>query len=155
MRPSRHIIASLTIGAALWFFTRSLYAGLLCFASGVLVDLDHILEYAIHHGWRDITLENMYTACEETERGEGNLRFKRLYIIFHISEIAILLWIAAIYTKNIFVLAVALGYSSHLILDAIGNKVYPIAYSIFWRAINKFDTNKIFRKDLDNQDGRG
>lgn len=147
MRPSRHIIASLTIGALLWLFTRSLYAGFLCFASGILVDLDHILEYIIHHGWKDLTFKNMYEACEQTERQKGDMRFKKLYIIFHISEIAILLWIAAIYTKNIFLLAIAWGYSSHLILDVIGNNTYPISYFMFWRAINKFDSDKLFIKN--------
>ncbi len=147
MRPSKHIIASLTIGALLWLFTRSLYAGLLCFASGVLVDLDHILEYIIHHGWKGLSFKNMYEACEQTEKQKGDMRFKKLYIIFHTGEAALLLWIAAIYTKNIFLLAIAWGYSSHLILDIIGNKVYPISYFMFRRAINKFDSDKLFIKN--------
>ncbi len=147
MRPSRHIIASLTIGAVLWFFTKSVYAGLLCFASGVLVDIDHILEYIIHHGRKGLSFKNMYEACEQTERQKGDLKFKRLYIILHTAEIVLLLWTITIYTKNIYLLAITWGYSLHLILDCAANPLYPFSYFIFWRAINKFDSSKLFIKN--------
>jgi hypothetical protein len=147
MRPSGHIIASFTAGAALWFFTKSIYAGLLCFASGVLVDIDHIAEYIIHHGWRGVTIKNMYRACENTGKHEGHLKFGRLYVVLHAVEIALLLWAITVYTGNIYLLAVTLGYSLHLILDYIGNSIYPFSYFILWRAIKGFRTDKVLRKD--------
>ena len=145
MKPSRHIIASLTLGAVLWLFTKSVYAGLLCFASGVLVDVDHIVDYIIQHGWRSLTFRNMYEACEQTGRQEGDLKFKKLYIILHSAEIVLLFWAIVIYTKNIYFLAVTLGYSLHLILDRIANPVYSGTYFRVWRAINRFDSSKFFK----------
>ena len=139
MRPPKHIIASLTIGAALSLFTKSIYAGLLCFICGIFVDFDHVIEYIVHYGWENITFKKIYHVCE-------GVMFSKVYLVFHIGEIAILLWAATIYTKNVYLLAVALGYSSHLILDCIGNQAYPSFYFMSWRAINKFDKDKFFKE---------
>lgn len=146
MGPSKHVIISFSAGVVLWFFTRSFYAGLLCFASGVLIDLDHILEFAIHHDWKNFTIKNLYEACEHTMKQEGERRFTRSYLIFHAVEIILLLWIAVIYIKNIYLFAFTLGYSLHIILDYIGNPVYFHSYFIFSRVLKKFKTEKIFKK---------
>lgn len=153
MKPSRHVIASFSIALILWFFTKSVYAAIICFASGVLVDTDHIIEYVIHHGWRGISLEKVYHTSEETAVKESASGFGRVYLIFHSGEIAILLWIATAFTKNVFLLAVALGYSSHLILDCIGNPMYPSSYFIISRGIKKFNPDKLFTSRNDNYRG--
>ena len=150
MRPSGHLIASLTISAVLVFFTKSVSAGILCFFSGILVDLDHIIEYVIHHDWKGLTVKTLYQACEETESQVGELRFERLYLIFHAAEIALLLWAAVIYTKDLHILAIAIGYSLHLLLDCAANKVYPISYFMIWRVIKKFNSDKLIRKSSKN-----
>ena len=41
MLPSKHIMVSVPLGIAVGFFTQSVFAGLSCFLSGVLVDVDH------------------------------------------------------------------------------------------------------------------
>ena len=141
MKPTAHVIVSFTLGAALWFFTKNLYAGVLCFASGVLVDFDHFIEYIVHFGWKKITFKKIYYACDRRV-------FKRLYIIFHSIEIVILVWIAAICIKNIYLLAVALGYSSHLVMDSLGNPVRASFYFIFWRGVNNFDKKWFLKKNF-------
>ena len=72
MKPAQHIIASVSIGAMLWFFTKSIYAALLYFASGLFLDSDHIIEYIIHHGWEKISFKKVYRASIETGRQEGS-----------------------------------------------------------------------------------
>lgn len=146
MLISRHITASVIAGAGIWFFSKSFFAALVCFASGVLADSDHVIEYIIHHGWREFSIKKLYQACEETASREGEYRFKRLYLIFHMVEGAFFLWAVSLYTKNIFLLATALGYSIHLLMDCMGNPIYPYAYFILWRALNRFETDRIFRK---------
>jgi len=148
MKPSRHIIASLTLGAALWFLTRSLYAGLLCFASGVLVDVDHIVDYIIQHDWKSITFKNIYEACEQTVKQKGDLKFKKLYIILHSAEIALLLWLVTIYTKNIYLLGITSGYSLHLIMDFVGNPLRFPSLFMLYRSAKRFDTDKLLKKKL-------
>jgi len=145
MKPSRHIIASVCVGGAITFFTKSIYAGIICFASGVLVDFDHIIEYVIHHRWKNLSLKNVYHMSERTCAGDNNRGFKKLYLLFHSGEIAILLWILTVCTRNIYVLAVAAGYSLHILLDCMGNPMQNIGYFMFWRAMNKFDTEKLFK----------
>ncbi len=144
MKPSRHVIASAFAGGLLAFFTKSVYAGILCLASGVLVDFDHVIEYIIHHRWKNLSLGNIYHVSEQTNYRNSAEGFKKLYLLFHSAEIAILLLIAAVYTKNIYILAIATGYSLHIILDCIGNPMQNIAYFILWRATKGFETDKLF-----------
>jgi len=138
MKPSIHAITSFSIGVGFGFLTKSVYAGLLCFASGVLVDVDHVMEYVVHFGWRDFSISKVYDACK-------NMLFKKLYLVFHSAELLLLIWTFAVYAKNIYLLAVALGYSSHLILDFIGNPLHPFSYFIVKRFMRKFETARLWK----------
>jgi len=146
MKPSIHLATSFFVGVVIWFFTKSIYAGALCLASGVLVDSDHFIEFGIQHGWKNLTLKNVYEVSLRTGTEEEGPRFTRLYLIFHTAEIAILFWVAFICTQNIYLLAIAAGYSSHLILDSIGNTIFPHSYFMIWRIIKKFDTEKLSKR---------
>ena len=146
MKPGRHIIVSLFMGIIVWFFARSLYAGFVCFFSGILIDIDHIIEFIIHHGWRNFSYKRCYLACEQTSKQDGKYQFRKIYLIFHCAEIALLLWFLVFYTRNLYLFAVALGYSTHLILDYLPGLVYPFSYFVVWRAINKFRTNRFLLK---------
>ena len=146
MKPASHIIVSLSTGALVWFFAKSLYAGIVCFFAGLFVDVDHIIEYIIHYGGKNFTYNNLYLTCEQTSRQEGDYQFRKLHLIFHSIEIIFALWVITIYTRNIYLFAVVIGYSAHLILDWIGNPIYLHSYFIIWRAKNKFHTNRLLRK---------
>lgn len=146
MKLRTHIITSLSAGALLWLFTKSLYAGILCFITGFLIDLDHIVEYIIHYGWKDFTLNKLFLACEQTVKSEGEEGFSKLHLVFHIGEFALLLWIASIYTKNIYLIAISIGYSLHLILDCAGNPLYPHFYFFILRAVKGFRSKELYAK---------
>jgi len=147
MKPSRHIIVSLSLSAALWFFTRSFYAALLCLGSGLFLDADHIIEYIIHFGWKGLNYDHLYHVCENTEKNiPGIKRFKKLYLLFHSVEVLILLWLVTIVTKNMYILAMALGYSSHIALDIIGNRAHPSSYFLIIRAMKGFHVDKILKE---------
>ena len=145
MKPSRHLAVSFSLAAAVWYLTKSLPAGILCLIFGIMIDIDHIIEYIIHYGWKGFTFEKFFQTCEQTQRQEGERRFKKAYLIFHVGEIAILLWAISIYTKNIYILAVALGYSVHLLMDYIGNRLCLGSCFITGRIVKKFDSEKLFR----------
>jgi len=144
MKPSRHIIASGVAGAAVAFFTKSVYAGMICFAFGVLVDFDHVIEYIIHHKWKNLSFKNMYYVSEQSCVKNSDEGFKKLYLLFHSGEMAILLCIAAVCTKNIYILAAATGYSLHILLDCLGNPLPNAGYFIIWRAMKGFQTDRLF-----------
>ena len=147
MKPLSHVAVSAFLGATFLFFTKSIYAGVLCFASGILVDFDHIIEYIIHYGWKTLSLKNVYRASENTCKKNNKNAFKKLYLIFHAYEITAVFWVVAICTRNMYLVAIALGYSIHLVLDCVGNPMYPSCYFMLWRAIRKFDIEKAFREN--------
>ncbi len=142
----------------MWLFTKSLYAGILCFISGFFIDIDHIIEYVIQYGWKDFSFKRFFQVCEQTcnpphqnlwceGKQEGKDRFRKMHLVFHIGELAILLWIVSIYTKNIYLFAIAIGYSIHLIMDCIGNSAHPYYIFVTFRAIKDFDTEKLIRRE--------
>ena len=138
MKPSIHVATSFSVALVLYFFTKSIYATLLCLVSGILVDFDHVIEYLVHFGGKDINIKRIYQACRE-------LLFKKLYLVFHSAEIVIIFWIMTALTRNIYVLAIALGYSSHIILDFVGNPLHPFSYFVTRRFMRKFETHKLLR----------
>ncbi len=153
MLPSRHFIISFSVGAVVWYFAKSVYVGLLCFCSGMLLDIDHLIEHAIHFGWRNTTYRECYIACKQTVKSGGENQYKKLYIIFHSNEAAIILWVLAFYTRNAYLLAAALGYSTHLIFDHIGNRhLHPYFYFIVWRAVKQFRSKELLKKSYKNRE---
>lgn len=146
MLPSRHIIVSLPLGASVWFFTQSVPAALLCFLTGtLLIDLDHLIEYAIHHGFKNPNFKEFYQTCRRMPKPQEEGGVKKIYLFFHAIEISILLWVAFAVSKNIYLLSIALGYTGHLALDITGNEIKPWAYFISARMKNGFKTLKIVK----------
>ncbi|MFC1698626.1 hypothetical protein ACFL1I_01535 [Candidatus Omnitrophota bacterium] len=124
------------LSAGLTMLTGSWQAGLLCFIAGVLIDLDHGIEYLIHYGLNTFNFKEIYQICNNFAkfRKEG----QKFFLFFHALEIAILLWIAYLFWQNIYVLSFAIGYTGHLFLDVTGNILKPSAYFISSRIKNRF-----------------
>lgn len=144
MLPSRHVIASFSIGAVFYFFSRSIAASLFCIFSGVLVDLDHFLDYAINSGMKRFTFKEMYWACLNLPHLKEESEIKKVYLLLHAWEIVVILWIVYILTRNIYSLALAIGYTEHLILDTVARAFHPLAYSLIYRFRRGFKPIKFF-----------
>ncbi|MFH1245460.1 MAG: hypothetical protein V1662_03160 [Candidatus Omnitrophota bacterium] len=142
MLPSRHIIVSVPLGALLIYFTQDIITGMVCFIFGVLIDVDHIIEYIIHRGFskKVFSLPELYRSCERFIKPEEQGGVKRLYLIFHMMEAAVLLWALYIITRNLYIFSAALGYSGHLLLDALYNKLNPRIYFLTQRIRKGFLT---------------
>ena len=143
MNPNKHIIASSLIGLNISLIIESASVGILCFLSGILPDIDHILEYTIHHGYRKLSYKNVVLACQQTKTQEGEYQFKKLYLILHSIEACIFLWYLLWYTKSIHLFGIALGYTTHLVLDQYGNQLNWHSYFIISRLIHGFNTEKL------------
>lgn len=143
MKLSRHFIVSISLGTIVWILTNSFFASLVCFFSGFFIDVDHIMEYIVHFGWKKFSLKKCYLAYEQPGKQDGFYQFKKSYVVFHSNEFAVVLWLLAIYTQNIIIFGSALGYSSHLLLDNIGNHMHPYSYFILWRVKNNFHIDKV------------
>ena len=143
MKVSSHIIISFSLGTVVGLLSRSLFAGALCFFAGFILDIDHIIEYILHYGWRSFTFKKCYDVCIRTGEDQEGEQFSKLHLIFHSAEAAIFLWAIAFYVKSIPVFAVALGYSTHLFFDCVGNSTHPQFYFLYWRARKKFYVEKL------------
>jgi len=140
MRARDHVIASTGVSLVFGAAVHSWPATLVCFLSGILIDLDHYLEYYFHRGkfpWRYKDLVDFCMPYKEN----------KVYLIFHAYEHLVILW-ALIYCfqMNSLWVGMALGLSVHLMFDQFTNPIKPMAYFLIFRAQNKFDTVKIINE---------
>jgi hypothetical protein len=149
---SRHVIASGFLGAVLYFITHSVPAAVSCFIGGIILDADHVIEYIIHYGLKDFSIRKVYAACESTGRQSRGVGFKKLYLLFHVNEVAIILWLLYLWFKNIYILSFAIGYTTHMLMDCLTNPLLPEAYFMAWRVKDNFDTNSLLRKEFRYKD---
>lgn len=136
MRPQKHIAFSILLSGILYLIFRSWGMSIACLVSGVLVDLDHIIDYLIQHGLR--FKENFF---EEFY----NDRIEKVHLIFHGWEWLILLLIASYLTDwSPLPTGLLFGLALHIFLDNINNRANIKSYSFFWRWSKGFNVRKVF-----------
>jgi hypothetical protein len=137
---SIHVAFGILAGFLVWKIYRKPFLALCCsFFAGVLVDLDHFIDYFMAFGWSF----NLYYF----NHGFEFLKSNKIYILFHGWEyvaVLIVFWLIAknIIAKTIF-LSLALGLFFHLSADVYLDKVPVKFYSIIYRAENNFDLEKL------------
>lgn len=123
MGPVGHTIISTGIGAAIWAITESPAAGGIALGVGVLVDIDHVIDF---YQW--------WIRC----------RPNKLFILFHgweYSLIGILVLVSVYYHPIL--LAVTVSHLGHVATDHIHNRLVPLGYFILYRVWVRFDAVKI------------
>jgi hypothetical protein len=117
MMPRRHAAISLGVGFLGWWWTKVPAVLPWSLVAGVLVDLDHVVDY----GW--------YTL-----RGEH-----RLILPLHGYEVAFALWWTA---KRLLgpraAIPIVASYVLHLLGDERENDTRPGSYSLIWRSLHGF-----------------
>jgi len=100
-----HFIASLVLGLLFYYVTGNIPASFICFLAGFMIDIDHVLDYYLIYGKLDIgrTLK-------------GCFHKDRVYVFLHSWELLIVLFYFNVYT-----IAFAIGFGTHLIMDALAN----------------------------------
>ena len=142
MMPSRHIAASAVTSVAFLAVTKSWPGALACFASGILIDLDHLLDFYIRRKKMCWDINELHDFCSNDMTG-------RLYLIFHSYELVIFLWWLVFYLNASLVwLGFVFGLIAHLLLDQIFNPVYPWAYFMFYRLKLGFPKKVFFRDEF-------
>ena len=139
MLPLGHVIASCIISSLVWIFFKSFACAAVSFASGILIDKDHLIDYYISHGFT-LKARAVYDSCL-------HMRLKRLYLIFHSYELIAIFW-AAIYVfslSNIWK-AAAIGFTQHLIIDQFTNPIKRPGYLLAYRIVNGFKTDSIVKR---------
>jgi hypothetical protein len=123
--PHKHFVAALAVGAASLLFNQktpiftievfgyNITVFCLCLVSGVLVDLDHLVDYQLNRWHRHESLETQF------EKG-------RMYVPLHgIENIPILTAFSIIFPFLVFP---TISYLLHMTLDLYSNNVSHQAY---------------------------
>jgi hypothetical protein len=112
------------VGGGVWAATGNPWAVPVSFATGVLIDGDHVVDYAdwLMRGWR-----------------------KYIFVPLHAWEFAAIGLVAVALWYHPLFLAAVLGQLSHVITDHFTNHLKPWGYSITYRAANKFLGARLMR----------
>ncbi len=107
---------------------------------GVLVDIDHLFEYF------KFRLYNLKPNAVLWAFFKSD--FKKIYLFFHSIELVILLWLVVMFFRsNMLLLGVAVGYTQHLLLDNLNNKISsPFSYFLSYKVYHNFNPDKLFDK---------
>lgn len=125
----------------LYFLFKSVPCFIISFLSGFLIDLDHILDYYLHTGI-NLKVSRFFDYC-------GSRKFEYLTVIFHSFELLFLLWLVIrLFNLGNFWIALAVGFSQHMILDLFGNSKFLKTHSLYFitiRALKGFRFKEFFR----------
>ena len=142
MRPTGHLVTTAVLSAGIYAATRSpvLTAGV--FIGGFLIDLDHLFDYLIFNGQRDLRPRKFVEYYM-------TLQFDRVVIFLHSYELMAVLIVIAIVTPHPLLVGYLIGATLHLSLDLIFNQwalgpTLPF-YSFIYRARRGFARSRIIR----------
>lgn len=114
MKATAHICASIAAGSAAYGLTGSPGISVSCLLSGILLDVDHLLDFYLLAGER-FTFKGFFSWCYE-------LRWRKIYLVLHSYELYLLLALAACLFPSQALTGVLLGMGLHLFMDQLGNK---------------------------------
>jgi len=131
MMPKYHFITSLVLAGVFFVFTGDIQATVLCFLSGFLLDVDHMLDF-----W---TYKGKVTISPEIYQGFYK-RFGKVPVLLHSIELLIPIWVLG-YAGNLYLfsLAISLGFMLHLILDFACYEMRPYSYFLIFRIAKNFN----------------
>lgn len=138
MKAVHHGALSLVAGVSLWMLLDSLAAGAVCFFTGLLLDLDHLVDYLLHRP-RSNTLADLVDVCE-------NCRLERVVLPLHSWELLLLAVAVMAFCpgQRLLVSGAALGLGTHLLADQFSNPVTARAYLLIHRWRNRFRRSAFF-----------
>ena len=140
MRLKQHITISLFFSAFLYTISNSWIIFSSSLISGVLIDIDHILDYFMAYGI-NIRIKQFFEVCH-------NLKIPRMRLIFHSWELLFLLSICVFLVGwNPWIVGTIVGFTQHIVLDQVFNKPNKWTYFFFWRLKKGFSSKRCFRID--------
>jgi len=132
MKPKQHIIASGIISYMVYMVTNSPLSALASFLAGVLIDLDHLIDYYLNYGLT-YKIKEIYKAIEE-------LQLPKVYVFLHSYEVLVVLWgLIFLVPLNHVYFAIAIGMTQHMFFDQLCNPLKPKAYFLIYRIANGFE----------------
>ena len=118
MKPPGHALVLISIGGVLWGITKSPYSFFAAAVAGVMIDVDHLVEY-----YRWFVREDN----------------SRVWFFLHSYELLVPAFLASFLSGwDPVVTGVSAAFMGHLITDQIVNPVAPLAYFFTFRAMKGF-----------------
>jgi len=136
--PAKHIIASGATSLFFYALTNSWTGSVACFFGGIVIDVDHLLDFYCDKKRMCWSLKEMNRFCLDERHG-------KMYMVFHSYELLVVLWVVLVVVLHFEPIAFGFvfGMSARILFDQFTNAVYPLAY--FWFCRRRFGfTKKIF-----------
>jgi hypothetical protein len=125
MAPQGHAVISAGIGVVIWAFTRSVGAAVTAVAVGVLMDVDHLLDYYFWL-WRE--------------------QRTRILLVLHGFELAVPMFLATWLSGwNPVLLAASIAHLAHMVTDQFTNHPLGLMYLLTYRAAKRFRVRELLR----------
>ncbi len=137
MAPNQHVTISVGSGLILGLLTRSWVAGTSCCLVGILVDLDHFLDFWLNRGF-SLDIRQFF---DFNYHGSS----RRFFDILHGYEFIPLLWyLGSLAGWTHAGPGLTLGYAIHLLSDQFfNNHLNRWTYFFTYRLYHGFDSGKI------------
>ncbi|MDD5627260.1 MAG: hypothetical protein PHW01_04615 [Patescibacteria group bacterium] len=133
MRIKIHVLSSTLLAFTFYYFTRSLTGAIALLFTGVILDLDHLLDF-----WKSRP-RNPCNIKEFLHPENYMRRNSKVLVPLHSYEIVILLWLITWqFHERAILVALACAFTLHLILDDIGNELKTFSYFLIYRIYKKF-----------------
>lgn len=138
MKPVFHVAASTLVSGILYVIFKSWGMVIGSFLSGILIDIDHVIDYMIVSGAR-CDRKEFSNFIREKKYWKTASRHWRLNLLFHGWEWLVILSIAAVLTDwNPLITGILIGCCAHILLDVFNNKPGSwaktfLGYSLLWR----------------------
>lgn len=126
MKLKHHLAISTGVSGIVYYFSESWGLTITSLIAGVLIDLDHLIDYFLNEGLK-LDVKDFFKFYREE-------RYRRLTIIFHGWEWLILLFLLSWFSRwNPILTGLFIGFTQHLLLDKFYNISRFSSYSFFWR----------------------
>ncbi|MCU0609588.1 MAG: hypothetical protein MUF22_07470 [Chitinispirillaceae bacterium] len=136
MKATHHIALSFAASAATYAISRSTTMTAASLLSGVLLDLDHCVDYIREYGIR-LDIGHFFHAF-------NNTLFKKIVLPLHAWELVLLLaGLVALNPHNAVFTGLLIGTAHHMIADQLHNKSGKWGYFFLYRLKQGFICSKI------------
>lgn len=137
MKVTQHIAISTVVSGLFYLATRSTASAIACFAAGILLDVDHVVDYVLNHGV-SIRIDHFFTTFK-------NDVLKYVVVFLHSWEFALISFVVLWRTGwNTVAMGIVIGAGVHLLLDNMFNGHSSFAYFLTYRLINGFSARRFY-----------
>lgn len=114
MQPGAHAAVSVAMSGVIFMAAGSAPMAVSCLVSGVLIDLDHVLDFCLLSGER-FSVRRFMDWCVKME-------WNRIFLFLHSIELFLLYALFVYFYRSDIAIGVLLGTGVHLLLDQIFNR---------------------------------